>query len=368
MAERRYAPQDLANLKRNELVELVLRQLENWPPRPHRPFSRSKTNMEEMRAVLLSHPFTTTTELPRSSGLTSGSVGNPSPSLLNEPTPSSIRNLTLFVRDMRDTHTENVSVDVSLRCETELGGNPRRAYRIRAHELLTALQDSIAAIAGPAKIGVPNEDEPSYTSYFATFDADSFSVPRPEFLFTGRDAKLHLVVGQHANSASGSSSSLKNHHLPKLPTSSSRPRVSNPPSEKQLAWLRAQLAATQGSAEFEARHNKRLSNLHRAQYWKFASDFSRKWQKERWPSELCSSSDSRIRKHAIENALKLGPTALNQAINMAQILDSAYFGVRAVLEVVQVVENETKVGEGEALVEFLTDWAKAHPDSFCTTV
>nr|GAT43402.1 predicted protein [Mycena chlorophos] len=366
MAERRYIPQDLAKLKRAELVGLVLRQLEKWPARPHRRFSRWKTNMEEMRAVLLACPFTTTVELPRPDVPTSGSDTNLQPSSLNEPAPSSVRHLTLFLRDMRGVHTENVSVNISIRCDAELGENPSRAYRIRAHELLAALQDSIAAIAGPAKIGVPNEDEPSYTSYFATLDANGFSVPHPEFLFVARDGKLRLVVGQHANSAPGSTSSLNNHHLPK--SSSSRPRVSNPPSEKQLAWLRAQLAATAGWAEFEAQHNKRLSNLHRAQYWKFASDFSRKWQKERWPSDLCSSTDSRIRKNAIESALKLGPTALNQAINMAQILDSAYFGVRAVLEVVQVVENETKVGEGEALVEFLTDWAKAHPDSFPATV
>nr|GAT59161.1 predicted protein [Mycena chlorophos] len=148
MAERRYLPQDLAKLKRAELVGLVLRQPEKWPARPHRRFSRWKTNMEEMRAVLLACPFTTTVELPRPDVPTSGSDTNLQPSSLNEPVSSSSRDLTLFVRDVRGSLTENISVDISIRCDTEMGGNPQRAYRIRANELLVALQDSIAAISG----------------------------------------------------------------------------------------------------------------------------------------------------------------------------------------------------------------------------
>ncbi|KAF7298215.1 hypothetical protein HMN09_01043400 [Mycena chlorophos] len=358
MAERRYIPQDLAGtffsakLKRAELVGLVLRQPEKWPARPHRRFSRSKTNMEEMRAVLLGYPFTTMAELPRPDLPTTGSGANPQPSLASEPAPSSLRNLTLFLRDMRGSHTENVCVDISVPCDADLGGNPCRAYRIRAHELLVALQDSIAAIAGHAQSlsASSTSSDPTPSSLRPCKAASLCRIP--SFFYAGRDGKLHLVIGQLSNSAPSSTSSLNNHHLPK--SSSSRPRVSNPPSEKQLAWLRAQLAVT-------------ASNLHRAQYWKFASDFSRKWQKERWPSDLCSSTDSRIRKNAIESALKLGPTALNQAIKMAQILDVAYFTARTVPEVMQEVENE-KVGEGEALVGFLTDWAKAHPGFFCTTV
>lgn len=56
LPERRYTEEDLAGLKKEDLLNLVRRQRQHWPA--HIKFNSSKTNVGELRKNLLSYAFT----------------------------------------------------------------------------------------------------------------------------------------------------------------------------------------------------------------------------------------------------------------------------------------------------------------------
>nr|GAT48125.1 predicted protein [Mycena chlorophos] len=237
-AEGRYVPQNFANLKYND----------GSRSGRHVPIVVAPAKRRTWKGC--GHFYWPTRSRPRpSSRVWACRSVNPAPSLLSEPAPSSIRGL---VRDMR--------------------GSQRLFERIEFGHTRCSLPCKILSRTFQA----PQRSASRTRMNPRLLDSSGFSVPHPEFLYVGRDGKLHLVVGQHRNSLSGNTSGLNDHHLSKPSSSSLR------------------IEAVVGEAARMA--------------WKFASNFSRKWQKDRWPSELFSSSDSRIRKNAIENSIKLGPT------------------------------------------------------------
>ncbi|KAJ7048601.1 hypothetical protein C8F01DRAFT_1094635 [Mycena amicta] len=326
MAERRYLLADFDGLKREDLVGLVLKQSDRWPKSAHGPFRRWKTNMDTMKNVLVGSAFTTTSPLPST---LSSTVETP-------PASDTVQN--------------------------------------DAADVLAALQALISVIVGSAKIGVPDEHDAAYLQFFAVIAnskspspeafggrllrdpmSSSSSVP-PSGPLSGLLSFPESVPGEHSAVA----------FLPANPSLlSSSKRASSPVqfTEQQMTWLKRKAEASEGYEEFARHHNKQLSNLQHVEYWKFAADFSHRYYKAPWPADVPRSGSSKIQRPAIASALGMGLTALNQAINLARILDAFYFGAQRSEDVARMVEDKEQVGAADVLVDFLTGWAQSHPET-----
>nr|GAT43546.1 predicted protein [Mycena chlorophos] len=248
MTERRYTREDLVKLSRDQLLALVSMQRKLWPPLPEKPFSGHKTNMADMTRVLLECPFTTTAPLPTSASSSSISGLSSDSALISE---GSEREILLFVQDIRGSEPERVRVTVRVAHRIEQRGESTRTFRIDARDVLKALQASISPVLGPARIGVRDESDPSYTLYFATIDGAILSEPHPKHLFI-----QPLPVSSSSAAASPPSA-------PSTLSTPFHPRVVREPTDAELQWLTARLAATEGYAQFAEQHNRHLTNPQR---------------------------------------------------------------------------------------------------------
>ncbi|KAJ7070172.1 hypothetical protein C8F01DRAFT_1246308 [Mycena amicta] len=295
MAERRYLLVDFDGLKREDLVGLVLKQPDRWPKSAHGPFRRWKTNMDTMKNVLVGSAFTTTSPLPSTP---SSTVETPPASDTVQKDASLInnfRNVVLFIHDTRQHAIQQYAQPVQL--PTILDASLTHGeFRVAAVDVLAALQASISAIVGSAKIGVPDEHDAAYLQFFAV-------------IANSNDETLHLMIAEFQDPTCSSSSvpasgplsgllsfpeSVPGEHsavafLPANPSPSSSSKCANSPvrfTEQQMTWLKRKAEASEGYEEFARHHNKQLRTPQRVEYWKFAADFSRRYYKAPWPADV----------------------------------------------------------------------------------
>ncbi|KAJ6632414.1 hypothetical protein B0H10DRAFT_2183144 [Mycena sp. CBHHK59/15] len=410
--ERLYNASDLVGLKRNDLVALVERQPDKWPDMLDK-FNRQKTNMDRMKHALLTGAFTTNEPLRQpatpdlhspvlavqSSGPIEGDKQNSeiqpsSDSLGDVLTSEDVENNTtetvaperrfvvLLIEDTRRLVNERVSqrIEVSVINHDNCGIGE---WQASAREVIDALQASLSAFKGPAKIGIPDREDPEYIQFFATITGPEYfddTEPNPSHLIIPKNARLKLTVSHLGGvkiPAKRMRSESPSDHVAEIlewakaktePTASlaatSIKKKSSQLTDDELTWLTERAKNTPGFDIFKKNHNQRLNNLDRANYWKFAAKFSAKYFKAQWPVGISLSGGITIKKSAIEAALEIKTTALAQAVNMARILDIYYDGPHRSEEVTKwVEESETnsESGGSDVLAKFLIQWEKDHP-------
>ncbi|KAJ7214332.1 hypothetical protein GGX14DRAFT_563147 [Mycena pura] len=348
--ERRYVPADFAHVRRATLIECVKRQIDKWPTDRLGKF-KNKANMDTMRSALLAEPFTTTKPLPSMPGLVAGPSNPTQPSQStvrsglavgqqNSATLCEHRSLQLLIKDTRLT-LETASSRVSQRVQISVVGYASGSWLASSRELFMALQASISAIQGPARLGVPDLRNEGYQVLFAIIDGPEDEIIYGENILPIPDSNVLQLFVSSVNSAP---------QLTQMPSSSSKTSSSKamkdkpaiPLTDAEFKFLDDLVKRTPGCDAFRGKHNQRLVNLARVQFWRFAAGYCEKYHKTSWPAEIVdrSGTSRTVSKAAIETVLGLGQTALNEAIQMAQIL-SVYYdeGPHRSEEVVQMVET-----------------------------
>ncbi|KAJ7016467.1 hypothetical protein C8F04DRAFT_1143932 [Mycena alexandri] len=439
--ERRFTEADLNDLSRNQLVELVEAQLHLWPTASKGKFRRGKTNMKAMTDALLTCQFTTRQPLPSaSSGHVSSLAAENSvvsqsganapiavmpnapiasippiimpnvhipPAIINDVEASHVdeepsrKNVVLEAMDKEALSRESCSIvlliedtrhlfndKISQRIEVPVIDSSGGMTHVGAKDVITALQGSISAFEGPARLGIPDVENPEFTKFFGTLEGIEYiglDEHEPELLVVPRNGRLEITVAR-IGGARTSVKEEKPNALPfpdpftqfeefakteqvRLAASPAATRVKKkspkPLTSEERDWLTAKVQAMEGFETFQKQHGQRLNNLNRVLYWKFAANFTQKYYKTEWPIlsiEHEHSNGTVIRKHALETILDMKTTGLNQAINMSRILAKCYHGASKSPEVVNFVEDTTSVSLGsEPLVNFLLEWEKDHP-------
>ncbi|KAJ7036872.1 hypothetical protein C8F04DRAFT_1180901 [Mycena alexandri] len=430
--ERKFTHSDLTDLTRSQLVELVEAQLHLWPVASKGKFRRGKTNMKVMTDALLTGQFTTREPLsPAPSGnilplplpVLPVPVENSAESqhattqivpvvpfiladadisqVSEEPGPSSLPtdaalegmntegrtcSIVLLIEDTRHFFNDKISQRVQVPVAHSGDGKTQ----VNAKDVILALQTSIAACEGPARIGTPDLENPEFTTFFGILEGREYielAENESQILVVPRDRRLELTIAR-IGFCQGVKAAVREEKPATTPlpdpftqfeefTRTEQVRLAASPAattvkkkppkpltSEERDWLTAKVEAMGGFETFKKHHNQRLNNLNRVLYWKFAADFSRKYYKTEWPILRVDhehSNGTLIRKHALETVLNMKTTALNQAINMSRILDKCYHGATKSREVVDSVENTESESLGsEALVNFLLAWDKEH--------
>ncbi|KAF7330286.1 hypothetical protein MVEN_02466500 [Mycena venus] len=300
--ERRYTPIDLVGLRRHALVEYVQLQLDKWPKERLGKFNSQKTNMETMKTALLTEPFTTTKPRPPShSGVSPATVSSTS-SLVSTTLPQPSQSALLGASSPSQ--------------------NP-----------------------GPARLGVPDVDNEGYQVLFAT-------IPDPNELEAEVQVSEKILCIPNSNILHLFILSVTSGVLSNKSASSSRPKAGTdkhaiPLTTDEFNYLRGLAENTPGFAAFDGKHNQRLVNLARVNFWRFAGRFCDQYFKASWPAGIQRSGTGRaITKSAIESVLGLGQTALNEAIQMTRLISIYYDeGPHRAEEVVKMVENEGQTAD-----------------------
>ncbi|KAJ7023180.1 hypothetical protein C8F04DRAFT_1271714 [Mycena alexandri] len=71
--------------------------------------------------------------------------------------------------------------------------------RVGAKDAITALQASISAFEGPARLGTPDAENPEFTKFFGTLEGAkyvAFDEHTPELLVVPRDGRLEITVAR----------------------------------------------------------------------------------------------------------------------------------------------------------------------------
>ncbi|KAJ7906712.1 hypothetical protein B0H13DRAFT_1880307 [Mycena leptocephala] len=392
---RRFNDGDLRHLKRGDPVTLVEGQINKWPTSLKGKFKRHKTNMEDMKWALMNYEFTTSLPLPsptlvpgvtqthvaiplhllklmwlrplrpppfsdpenrhgevQGSPLEHGSTAAENVNIELQDLPLERRSILLLVEDTRRLLNERISqrIEVSVRnrdnCETG-------QWRASAAEVVSALQGSISAFQGPARIGTADEEAREFTKFFGRKILCCCKVQVP----FSRPCSRAFGVGQEFRQAPTSSAA----------TSVKRKR--EPQTDDEQAWLTKKANEMEGFNAFQKHHNQRLTNSDRVKYWKFASNFCKANYKKYWPVGIeRSGSGPTIRKDSLEVILGMKRTALDQAINMGRILEMYYDddSSHQSAEVVSRIEGEEEAESAgsEVLAKFLIQWERTTPSDF----
>ncbi|KAJ7816641.1 hypothetical protein B0H13DRAFT_1923457 [Mycena leptocephala] len=379
MPEHPYTSSDFVGLQRDDLVAFMLRQPEKWPSTLGK-FKRGKTNMDTMRNGLLNGEFTT--DIP------SKQLASPDPTTLN-PIPSQVASSARVDEPDHSANPTPRDNDNDMSTGERCSRDTRRRIHERisnvlkslSREILDALQESISAFKGPARIGAPNPENPTYIEFFAT-------IPGFEYLESDIHANARLIISSNVTlnltiSAIGGARIPEKSQLPdhfeELSgwAKNKSEAMLNPPAtsvrtkrkvtiesltDGELSWIVGRVKSMPGFDVFEANQNQRLSNLARVNYWKSAAHFSAQYYKTQWPTCISLSGGNTIRKSAIEVALRMGTTALANAVNMTRITNLYYDGPHRSSEVVAKIE-ETGTTDSDALAKFLVQWEKDPPIS-----
>ncbi|KAJ7614942.1 hypothetical protein FB45DRAFT_1109289 [Roridomyces roridus] len=409
-SERPYTEADLTGLKRDDLVRLVQRQQDKWPSGK---FQKHKTNMKQMAEALTGPGSLFTTNepnahvqhgaAPTASASATSSVQLPilsTSSLQSSPGLPTARNnsnsvhvqgfvppntafgspagarcsIKLLIDDIRSTMTterEKISQDVKVPVRVHISG----AWQTNSQDVLNALQSSISAIQGPARIGIDDPENAGYTILLAKIsgaagEAEEGAHPSSIWLNVTQSRSLKFTVS-HIGGAKASTKRLRSETPPgtslEAQSNPSTPRKVNKSqpdalSATELQWITEAANNTPGFEDFKHNQNRRLSNVERASQWRFAAAFSRKYHKNSWPPGIELSGGKTIRKNAIEAALGMKTTMLAQAVNMSRIVEIYSEGEYRATEVVDRVLSAEESGDGSAaLVSFLIQWEKDHP-------
>ncbi|KAJ7885958.1 hypothetical protein B0H14DRAFT_2698597 [Mycena olivaceomarginata] len=406
--ERKYTSADLVGLKRKELVAIIQSQPTKWPAQAFGKFNQQKTNMDKMKQALVSEDseFTTTEAVERlvtprlkntipppalQTTRPSGIPQAPASSATVHPNvPVDIQQLANGTTYNEQSRTQNLGTHSILLLIEDARSMEKISqhlvtgeWQASSHEIVNALQTSISAFKGPARIGMSDPENEGYTVFFATITGPEYlgneiesgsillTIPRNQTLkLTISDIGGAKIPSKRRRSESPPSSETvlpstqpDTKPAPATSTRKKRSTVDNL-TEGELSWIQQQAAETPGFVDFKQRHNQRLDNPTRVSYWKFAAAFCSKYYKAQWPSHIDQSSGKTIRKNAIEAALGMGTTMLAQAIQMARIVSVYCDGPHRAPEVVEKLDCETSGSDSsgsESLADFLTLWEKDHP-------
>ncbi|KAJ7216767.1 hypothetical protein C8J57DRAFT_1255246 [Mycena rebaudengoi] len=272
--------------------------------------------MDNMRTALLTGGFTTYMPLKQSTPSESTTLNAPSSQMtMNEP----VLQKTLNILPVQLQQIVTTPVQILQRVEVDII-NSANASGIRkstasSREILDTLQASISAFKGPARIGAPNAEHPASTEFFTTIadlkyqESDIHMNTR---LAVSADGTLNLTIatigGAKIPEQPESVPDLVEELLGWAKTKSEA--MLNPPStsvrsnrkatiesltDNELSWIVERVKNMPGFEVLNSHQNKRLSNLARMNYWKFAAQFSAKYYKTQWPSGIaillsCDSS------------------------------------------------------------------------------
>ncbi|KAJ7882942.1 hypothetical protein B0H13DRAFT_1890644 [Mycena leptocephala] len=378
MAERPYAKSDFVGLKqRKAYVAMIQRQPEKFP----KGLNLSKINIADMQRLLLDSHIGFTTNLP-------GEQQSPTPVLLEPPNPKSageqqisptlgledttpdaqpdVRNVQLRIRDRRSGSSEfNVTQRVNINLVDNIDCRDNE-WRASSRQIFEELQASIGQLDGSGRIGVPDSEEQEYTEYFVTFNAEdkteTFAHNLSNIIIPDGN-KLELRVDPVHNKRPRTSSP-----IPASVFESSGPSsgalVAKPQAtgDAEVAWLLERIQKRPGYIKFNSNRGKVLQNPDRVESWRFAAQVTSTFHKTSWPAEL--SSTTRISKAAIEKALGVSTTSLNEAINMTRII--TIYGCDGPNRSAEVIAEVNKIQPAEALgasalKSFLQSWANDHP-------
>ncbi|KAJ7189864.1 hypothetical protein GGX14DRAFT_607794 [Mycena pura] len=209
-----------------------------------------------------------------------------------------------------------------------------------SRELFGALQASISAIQGPARLGVPDARNEGYQVLFAIIDEPEDEITFGENILSIPDSNVLQLFVSSVNSAPRLTQLLSSSYQ-NSSSKATKDKPAIPLTDAEFDFLDGLVKRTPGCDAFRGKHNQRLVNLARVQFWRFAAGFCEKYHKTSWPTEIeRSGTNSTVSKAAIETVLGLGQTALNEAIHMTRIL-SVYYdeGPHQSEEVVQMVKT-----------------------------
>ncbi|KAJ7032823.1 hypothetical protein C8F04DRAFT_1396465 [Mycena alexandri] len=394
MPERRYNHSDLAGKTRDELRDLVLKQKDRWPSSMEK-FKPSKTNMADMKQALIEAEFTT--QLPLlEKALPPSNNPIPPPNPLHTSGPSVVNSRSSVERDFEHENPANtVQLMPSSRSDipicTEPGVPEQRRILLLVDDIRSPIVERISQRidvsiippnqASSSEIGKNLQASISAFEVIVGQDfADAYAEEATTLLSLPANGTLRLTVATIGGvrlkpPAKRSRSESPIDALDEQPGSITTPddiivastskktRTQPILTDKELAWLSNKLKATPGYDIFNENRNRRLSNLDRTTYWKFAARFDAKYYKVQWPAE------GTVKKTAIEAVLGMKNTALTSAITATRILGVYYDGSthRSEEVVKQIEAKEDAEGDGnsgsEVLYKFLVKWEKEHPVS-----
>ncbi|KAJ7846556.1 hypothetical protein B0H13DRAFT_2362919 [Mycena leptocephala] len=389
MVERPYVKSDFVGLNRRKpYIVMIERQPEKLP----KGLNLSKINIPDMQKLLLDPQIGFTINLPGEGEGPTPTPETPNPKStgddrqtnhsLEPPNPSSdaidanfpggledliqpdIRDVQLRIRDRRSRSSEfNVIQRVNIHVVDNVDCRDNE-WRASSDEIFSQLQASIAQLDG--RIGVPDSEEREYTEYFVTFNTEdkteTFSHNLRNIIIPDGN-KLELRVDPVHNKRPRTSSP-----IPSSMVESSRPSSSALVAKPQAAadagvtWLLEKIEKRSGYTKFNSNRGKVLQNPDRVESWRFAAQVTSTFHKTSWPTEI--SSTTKISKTAIEKALGISTTSLNEAINMTRII--AIYGCDGPNRSAEVIAEVNKIQQADALGAsalkfFLQSWANDHP-------
>ncbi|KAJ7776693.1 hypothetical protein B0H14DRAFT_3164436 [Mycena olivaceomarginata] len=369
MVDRAYVKSDFVGLtRRKPYVDMIKRQLEKFP----KGLNLSKINIPDMQKLLLDphnnftihvvEPTGTSPERPVASE-EARSLRGPEDTVQNtqQDVQRDVRPVQLLIQDRRARSFElNVAQRVNLNFfdATECRNNE---WRASSTELFNELQASVGRLEGSGRMGIPDRQKPEYTEYFVVFD-----VEEGNNIFA---ANLSNIVIPDGNRLELRVDDIKNKRLrtaspePQLGSQSAGPSTTKPSTvlDSGISWLREKIEKRPGYAKFHSNRGKVLQNADRVEFWRFAAQVATTFHKTSWPTEI--SSTTKISKEAIEKALKIGSTSLNDAITMIRIIDThtADGPNRSEEVIAEVSKSEVEAPGATALKSFLQAWANDHP-------
>ncbi|KAK7008467.1 hypothetical protein R3P38DRAFT_2551496, partial [Favolaschia claudopus] len=360
-------------LSRADLVALVQQEPTKWPKDVKGTFLKWKTNMPDMIWALVNCDYTTDLPAPSPSLPNASSAGQSvEASRLGTGGNSEDRSLNLLITDIRNIFnitkcSQQITVPIANKEDCE-----PNEWRASARDVVAALQLSISAFEGSARLGTPDEEEGNFVKFFGIArDGVLQSTDEDEYLLIPSNGKLNLTLAKIKLMPPPREPwvELEDHikRQSRSPPSPAATRVRRPPHSFTAAeqnWLTARAQEMDGYTKFIEDHNRRLNNLERVKYWNFAAQFTEKYFAKTWPLDISRSTDApKIKKQDIEVVLRLKSTALAQAINMSRILRTHYFGSAKSEAVVKVIEGsgDFEPAGSDALAKFLAKWDREHP-------
>ncbi|KAJ7925385.1 hypothetical protein B0H13DRAFT_1863223 [Mycena leptocephala] len=352
MVERPYAKSDFVGLKqRKAYVAMIQRQPEKFP----KGLNLSKINIADMQRLLLDSHIGFTTNLPgehlqiqnlrENSRLVPLSVG------LEDMMPDAqpdVRKVQLRIRDRRSGSSEfNVIQRVNINLVDNIDCRDNE-WRASSRQIFEEIQASIGQLDGSGRIGVPDSEEQEYTEYFVTFNAEdkteTFAHNLSNIIIPdGNKLELRVdpVHNKHPRTSSPIPSSVFESSGPSSGALVAKPQATG---DAELAWLLEKIEKHPGSIKFNSNRGKVLQNPNRVESWIFAAQ--------------------RISKAAIEKALGVSTTSLNEAVNMTRII--TIYGCDGPDRSAEVIAEVSKIQPAEALgasalKSFLQSWANDDP-------
>ncbi|PPR05009.1 hypothetical protein CVT26_012579 [Gymnopilus dilepis] len=366
--------------KKSDLADLIYRQIDKWPERS---FNVSKTNITKMKAILLDPSCGFTKEIqPEMPTLQIDQAESPLSSLPSTPPNQSHRDESAMPsahnvgkgkgiednerslvagghsEEERDKRCYPVSKSV-IQVTLEFFENEDGNLCVSTEEVVAALQNSLSAVTGNAKLSCPFPDDQTYKQYFAEVrnsiaDCSKF---QPGFLVVPNSLRLFIQINPIEQNSSTHSGINKNADTSSSPSGRKIQRQSG--NETTISWLKNQAESKDDFLFFKQSKNRPLQNPEIVRVWKFVDNFYRNYYHAK------GAGGFRVTQKDIHAALDVHETWLNECLAAARRV-SLYGpdGIYRADEVVKELSITRKPPLGRnKLMEFLEKWEQSHPQS-----